>query len=320
MKAAEIKEYLKICIELEREADTQRYLISKLSREIGQLTIPNYYRKPELKKEKIDIGLPVVAWLLGTIIILPSAWMIKSGGNWMLHDKGWGWTIGIICIIGVLVGAFCIWFGFAWLLDCISERKQNKAQYEEEQEAYEQALVNDEKRISLEQIRKESLQSDLETMNATLSKTKKCLHEIYNKDVLYSKYRNYACVCSLYEYFDSGRCTRLEGHEGAYNILESEMRLNRIITQTNQILSKLDEIKENQELLYNSIQESNRKADKLLASCQNMSNQLVGIQAQGEELNSRIAQLQTTSDLNLYLNACSTLELDSIRRASRIAQ
>ena len=45
MKAAEIKEYLKICIELEREADTQRYLISKLSREIGQLTIPNYYRE-----------------------------------------------------------------------------------------------------------------------------------------------------------------------------------------------------------------------------------------------------------------------------------
>ena len=172
MKAAEIKENLKICIELEREADTQRYLISKLRREIGQLTIPNYYRKPELKKEKIDIGLPVVAWLLGTIIILPSAWMIKSGGNWMLHDKGWGWTIGIICIIGMLVGAFCIWFGFAWLLDCISERKQNKAQYEEEQEAYKQALVNDEKRISLEQIRKESLQSDLETMNATLSKTK----------------------------------------------------------------------------------------------------------------------------------------------------
>ena len=194
------------------------------------------------------------------------------------------------------------------------------ASYDKSVATYNQLLAADAQRVASENIKKAVLQSDLDALKAANAETQANLKKFYDENILYTKYRNYACVCSLYEYFDSGRCTRLEGHEGAYNILESEMRLNRIITQTSQILSKLDEIKENQELLYDSIQESNRKADKLLASCQNMSNQLVGIQAQGEELNSRIAQLQTTSDLNLYLNACSTLELDSIRRANCIAQ
>lgn len=43
-------------------------------------------------------------------------------------------------------------------------------------------------------------------------------------------------------------------------------------------------------------------------------NQLNGIQAQGAELNSRIAQLQTTSDLTLYENACSHQELSYLHR------
>lgn len=318
MKAAEIKEYLKMCIELEREADTQRYLITNLNREIGQLGIPNYYQEPELEKSNRDASATACYWIIAIIIILPLAWMIKSGGKWMLHDKGWGWTIGIICIIGVLTGIIFILKGVAWLLGCMNERRQYEERYEEAQEAYEQALVDDEERVNLEQIRKESLQADLKTMNATLSKTKNCLKKIYNKGVLYSKYRNYACICSLYEYFDSGRCTRLEGHEGAYNILESEMRLNRIIVQNDKILENLEDIKMNQSVLYESIQESNRKAGQLLNSCETMSNQLTGIQMQGAELNARIAELQTTSDLNLYINACSALELKYISRADQI--
>ena len=38
-------------------------------------------------------------------------------------------------------------------------------------------------------------------------------------------------VCSLYEYVCSGRCDTLAGHEGAYNIWEMEIRLDKIVTQ-----------------------------------------------------------------------------------------
>ena len=49
-----------------------------------------------------------------------------------------------------------------------------------------------------------------------------------------------------------------------------------------------------------------------------MSNQLNGIQSQGAELNARIANLQTTSDINLYVNACAKRELEYMNRANRI--
>ena len=100
--------------------------------------------------------------------------------------------------------------------------------------------------------------------------------------------------------------------------MESELRLNRIITQNDQILASLEEIKLNQEMLYDSIQDANRKADQIFRNCNYMSNQLNGIQALGAELNARIERLQTTSDLNLYVNACAKREIEYMNRANRI--
>lgn len=190
--------------------------------------------------------------------------------------------------------------------------------YNKKAEQYKVEILNDAKRVDAERIKKAVLQSNMNTLSEANKKSRRCLQQLYAKDVLYSKYRNYACVCTLYEYFASGRCTTLEGHEGAYNILESELRLNRIITQNDQILASLEEIKLNQEMLYDSIQDANRKADQIIRNCNYMSNQLNGIQAQGAELNARIERLQTTSDLNLYVNACAKREIEYMNRANRI--
>lgn len=109
-------------------------------------------------------------------------------------------------------------------------------------------------------------------------------------------------------------CTQLEGHEGAYNKYDTESRLDYIICQLDEVIRHLEDIKNNQYQLYAAIKESNRKYDKLIQNTQNVMNQLNGIQAQGAELNSRIAQLQTTSDLTLYENACSHQELSYLHR------
>ena len=329
MTAANIKDYLKMAIDLECSLYTQNRMISSLQKQISNLGYYRRYNEPTFPDFKSDYygssshgtaglmlaaGIPlVIVAALGWVIIL----LLRLEVN---NPRDYEFFMGIVIIILLPGIALC------FAANAINKQIYNElydeanASYDKSVATYNQLLAADAQRVASENIKKAVLQSDLDALKAANAETQANLKKFYDENILYTKYRNYACVCSLYEYFDSGRCTRLEGHEGAYNILESEMRLNRIITQTNQILSKLDEIKENQELLYDSIQESNRKADKLLASCQDMSNQLVGIQAQGEELNSRIAQLQTTSDLNLYLNACSTLELDSIRRANRIAQ
>lgn len=89
---------------------------------------------------------------------------------------------------------------------------------------------------------------------------------IYNENIIYHKCRNFTSVCSLYEYIDAGRCDRFEGQDGAYNIFETEIRLDRIILKLDAVISRLDRISENQYALYNAIEESNRLSNELIDS------------------------------------------------------
>ena len=62
----------------------------------------------------------------------------------------------------------------------------------------------------------------------------------------------------MLEYFESGRCSTLTGPDGAYNLYEQELRSNLIISNLQEINSKLDQIKANQYLLYTVVTDMNR--------------------------------------------------------------
>ena len=77
---------------------------------------------------------------------------------------------------------------------------------------------------------------------------------LYGYDVIFSKYRNVVALSTFYEYLAAGRCETLEGTTGAYNLYENEYRANLIITQLDKVIDSLEKIKENQYLLYTSMQ------------------------------------------------------------------
>ena len=308
MTAAEIKEYLGMCIELEKESYTQKRAMNWLYKQMCLLGNHQNFKEPE-KPEKTRDDRGVNGGCVGEALAAAGA----ASTLFALLIQS---DFFLICGIGALIiGGVVFLFGVLVYKDDyrIAVREYNKAV-----ERHKELVAADARRVDAECVKKAALDSNFEVLQAANEKTTRCLKNLYNKNVLYPKYRTYACVCTLYEYFASGRCTQLEGHEGAYNILESEMRLNRIITQNDRILENLETIKSNQELLYDSIQESNRKADQIILGCAQMSSQLNGIQAQGTELNARIADLQTTSDLNLYVNTCAKRELEYMNRANRI--
>lgn len=97
-----------------------------------------------------------------------------------------------------------------------------------------------------------------------LADTRRLLWEAYDKGLLYVKYRNFVAVCSICEYLESGRCSELGGPDGAYNLFEQEIRVNLIITQLGLIISELDEIRENQAMLYDAISTGNRLTSQLI--------------------------------------------------------
>ncbi len=83
--------------------------------------------------------------------------------------------------------------------------------------------------------------------------TQTVLEKYYSPDVIFPKYRNLPALTSIYEYLTSGRCEELTGPNGAYNLYETELRQNTVISQLNTIISNLEQIRQNQYVLYQEL-------------------------------------------------------------------
>ena len=74
------------------------------------------------------------------------------------------------------------------------------------------------------------------------ARARKELKEHYASNLIHPKYQNFLAVSQIYDYIDTGRCDKLEGPDGAYNIFEFELRMNTIISDLRVIQQKLDEV------------------------------------------------------------------------------
>lgn len=124
---------------------------------------------------------------------------------------------------------------------------------------------------------KEMLAQEISAAEELLKKTYAARNELYAYDIVFEKYRNTVALSSFYEYLVSGRCSALEGADGAYNIYESEIRANRVIAQLDAVVSSLEDIKENQYMMYREMQNTNsllknlnNTMDKALTSIQSI--------------------------------------------------
>ena len=87
----------------------------------------------------------------------------------------------------------------------------------------------------------EALQNEYNKLSRKLEETQDTLLQMYSLDVIFPKYRNIIAVSSFYEYLLSGRCDKLEG---AYNIFESELRMNLIINKIDDVIKHLEKIEQ----------------------------------------------------------------------------
>lgn len=97
--------------------------------------------------------------------------------------------------------------------------------------------------------------------------------------------------------------------------------MDRIVTQLNQIIDRLDVIRQNQFMLFSAIQSSNQMLGEILNSNGRIEAQLgcfynnsAQLNSQVIELNTRIATLQKTSALTAYQTERAQKELSYINR------
>lgn len=85
-------------------------------------------------------------------------------------------------------------------------------------------------------------QGQIQDISQPLSNAKNDLEKLYRVGLLFSKYQNILAVHKISEYLDSGRCNALEGSDGAYNLFENEVRLDRIQAQLGEVNNHLENL------------------------------------------------------------------------------
>lgn len=144
---------------------------------------------------------------------------------------------------------------------------------------------------------KEVLDKEIAEAEELLKKTFAARNELYAYDIIFGKYRNAVALSSFYEYLMSGRCTSLEGADGAYNIYESEIRANRVIAQLDTVISSLEDIKQNQYMMYEELCSIHSSLDSLNYTMDAALKSIRGIEANTNHMSEYMEHISQNSDV-----------------------
>ena len=250
----ELMEYLKNAISLETDIATQETILENYTAHF-QNNQPTLSEKSmpqppiDYKDESVWLGLTFS--FLGICISVGCTLPVILMDASLLVDASM--IAAFLVMFLILLGS--VRFAFS----CVSEKKKIEetnnsnrrvydlkcAQIQKENEEAQRAYVENASEW------KESSDEVLGEVQTHLAQTRDLAAKLYaSKDLIYPKYRTLAALTSIYEYFETGRCAELTGPNGAYNLYEDEMRKDMIISQLSAVLENLEQIKQNQYMLY----------------------------------------------------------------------
>ena len=141
-----------------------------------------------------------------------------------------------------------------------------KNKYRSQLAEYQTKVIATQNENTKRQAERAVLQANINAAGEQISSSILTLDKLYSANIIHPKYRNFTAVSSLYEYIDTGRCSQLEGPNGAYNMFENEVRLDHILLKMDDVIEKLDSIRQSQYQLYAAVTEGNRRTASLLES------------------------------------------------------
>lgn len=277
----DLRKYIANVKDLEISLYKQNAWCGTLKATIESLQNPTLYQIKVVPEEKGTLGEIILkAFLTGMI----GATTIGLFLGWLFE------TVAIIVIVGIIGVILGVLMGYGE-----SNKKERKSiiQYNEKVKEDNKAIQEDAKR------RLAIVEDEYNKARENYMETEKLLNQYYDEGIIFEKYRALVPVCMFYEYLESGRCSQLEGHEGAYNLYENELRLNIIIGKLDDIIKQLDAIKNTQYTIAAAIQEGNNQLNSLIASSQKALDKFESLERNTEltAYYSRVTALNTTCQL-----------------------
>ncbi|MBP3793614.1 MAG: hypothetical protein ILA24_06205 [Ruminococcus sp.] len=295
--------YLQSIVELEKAKYEQECIISKLDSGIRKYSNPPLTQLKETKVPSKN-DAPLTSFLLGvgaTVLLILALWFIGGTDG----DKGILDTVfnSIPVLIARLVVIFLYISAIIALVKMAAEGTEiNESLHKE----YEEALVYNRKaEDSNNRIKKQyndilsKYKKDRTLFNNDLFRTRNALEKYYSLNIIHPKYWGFVPIASILEYFQTGVCTELEGHEGAYNKYDQEMLLKAILGKLDDVLANLEQIKNNQRLLYNAIMDSNRNVNNLLNKVLSSNERIVqAVNQQGQTISGHLSAIEYSNSIN----------------------
>ena len=257
MEKERLIQYIQDAIMLETDVATQTQLIEQSKADMAT-------REPVLRKQRelkaVRIKEPPSFWTNGTILSsIFSVGLFIFGMPFLgsgLVDSAKNVTFVSWCIAALLL----CYVARAYYL---YEKENRKLAEENEKKRQQYIEAQESLRIVNEQLQKEyvieynewlqSGNSLIDSMTTPLNQTQNLLARFYADETIYPKYRTLPALTSIYEYFITGRCDELTGPHGAYNLYEDELRKDTVISQLNTVIENLEQIKNNQYMLYQQV-------------------------------------------------------------------
>lgn len=337
MNKQHLTDYLKAVVELEKLSYEQLNILNKLNYQY------HIYNEPKLTaKKKITMKEPQKAIASGDNLFYAGiAFLVGFGGAFVISSmnalpnenwisklieafvfyifpefwKNFGHALLLGLIFGVILGLLVL------IVTTFKEKSRISKKYSDETEKY-QAYVNkteqENRQIEIKnknyselcKYKANIIMNEINTIKPQLLNTKKILDSYYALNIIYPKYRNMACVTSMLEYILSGRCDSLTGQGGAYNLLEDDIKFGIINDKLDVVIRKLDEIKTNQNYLYEALQECNSTINSV---SNNIINSVKKIETSNQKANKQIQSQLRSIDYTNRVSQANTQYLADMK-------
>ena len=250
---------------------------------------------PSQKKNKAfkTIALGVVFFLLSSILM----------EVFSLARSGVGYALSVCMSFAMLGSTIAVIKGFCEIIGNVKIGKENKridAQNQKNRDLYLANKREYDKSVQKVHTAKKLagiLQYRLRDLQEELAVIEKDLAHIYSYNIIYPAYRNRAAVASFFEYLSSGRCSSLEGHEGAYNLYNMEARMDHLAEGQDKILLNLNKIEANQRTLVLAVSKSNERLSQVQDAIYSVDNDLQKIASETQVSNAKLEKIAYNAEL-----------------------
>lgn len=140
-------------------------------------------------------------------------------------------------------------------------------------------------------------------VKANIEKLENTLRELYSMRIngvlcLHPNYQGLIPVSIIYGYFDTGRCTQLQGHEGAYNLYEDEKMKGMIISKLDYVSNQLSRLNGTMSYVADALDECNSRLMNLEDSGNDMAKQIGRLNKNVNSLNSNVSKRMGAIEAN----------------------